>query len=184
MFDQLGFRIVEASSGLVVQSVSGLDRKAQWSDVFSGQGKVKGFSHFPMIDQTVTPAQQSLRRLPLALRDEVSTELKKMLDEGIIEQIDTSRWLSNVVVVRKKSGNIRQYLGLRQVNRGAIPDTYPISTLEELMSEFCKSPVFSKLDVFQGYLQIPLDERCNLTTFVTHVGGSVLSSAVWLGFST
>ena len=96
LFDQLGFRIVEASSGLVVQSVRGLDRKAQWSDVFSGLGKEKGFFHFPMTDQTVTPVQQSLCRLHLALRDEVSTELKRMLDEGIIEQIDTFRWLSNV----------------------------------------------------------------------------------------
>ena len=106
LFDRLEFRIVEASSGLVVQSVRGLDRKAQWSDVFSGLGKVKGFSHFPMIDQTVTPVQQSLRRLPLALREDVSTEPKRILDEGIIEQIDTSRWLSNVVVVRKKSGDL------------------------------------------------------------------------------
>ena len=75
-----------------------------------------------------------------------------MLDEGIIEQIDTSRWLSNVVVVRKKSMDIRLCLDLGQVNRGVIPDKYPIPTLEELMSEFCKSPVFSKLELFQGYL--------------------------------
>ena len=62
-------------------------------------------------------------------------------------------------------------LDLRQVNRGEIPDKYPIPTLEELMSEFCKSTVFSKLDLFQGYLQVPLDERCrNLTAFVTHAG--------------
>ena len=92
----------------------------------------------------------------------MSTELKRMLGEGIIEQIDTSRWLSNVVVVRKKSGDIRLCLDLRQVNRGVIPDKYPFPTLEELMSEFCKC---------LGYLQIPLDERCrNLTAFVTHVG--------------
>ena len=63
------------------------------------------------------------------------------------EQIVTSRWLSNMVVVRKKSGDIRLCLDLRQVNRGVIPNKYPIPTLEELMSEFCKSTVFSKLKV-------------------------------------
>ena len=48
LFDRLGFRIVEASSGLVVQSVRGLDRKAQWSDVFNGLDKVKlGFLSLP-----------------------------------------------------------------------------------------------------------------------------------------
>ena len=43
-----------------------------------------------------------------------------------------------------------------------IPDKYPNPTLEE----FCKSTVFSKLDLFQGYLQVPLERCRNLTAGV------------------
>jgi hypothetical protein len=51
--------------------------------------------------------QQSLRRLPLSIREEVSVELPRMVQEGIIERIDTAPGLSNIVVVRKASGEIR-----------------------------------------------------------------------------
>ena len=86
------------------------------------------------------------------LRIEVSEEISRMLSEGIIGHIDTSPWMLNVVIVRKKSGDIRLCLDLRQVNKAVIPDTYPIPSREELMSEFNGSTVFSKLDLSQGYL--------------------------------
>ena len=56
-----------------------------------------------------------------------------MLSEGIIDRINTSPWMSNVMIVRnsKKSGDIRLCLDLRQVNKAVIPDTYPIPSLEE-----------------------------------------------------
>ena len=96
-----------------------------------------------------------------------------MLSEGIIDRIDTSPWMSNVVIVRnsKKSGDIRLCLDLRQVNKAVIPDSYPIPSLEELMSEFNGSTVFSKLDLSQGYLHIPLDKSSrSITAFITHDG--------------
>ena len=43
-----------------------------------------------------------------------------MLTEGIIEQIDTILWMPNVVIVRKKSGDIQLCLNLRQVNMAVI----------------------------------------------------------------
>ena len=36
---------------------------------------IKGYQHKPKIDSSVEPVRQGLRRLLLALRDEVSTEL-------------------------------------------------------------------------------------------------------------
>ena len=39
-----------------------------------------------------------MRRMPLSLRKEVSEEISKMLSQEIIEQIDTSLWMSNVVI--------------------------------------------------------------------------------------
>lgn len=52
-----------------------------------------------------------------------------------------------------------------------IPDKYPLPTAEELTSLFHGSTVFSKLDLRQGYLQIPLHPASrDLTAFVTHAG--------------
>ena len=74
-----------------------------------------------------------------------------------------------MVIVRKKSGDIQLCLDLRQVSGAVIADTYPIPSLDELMSEFNGSTVFSKLDLSQGYLQIPLDKSSqSITVFITH----------------
>lgn len=52
-----------------------------------------------------------------------------------------------------------------------IPDKYPLPTIEELTTLFYGSSVFTKLDLKQGYMQIPLHEDSrNLTAFVTHMG--------------
>ena len=45
---------------------------------------------------------QPLRRLPLALREDVGKELDRWESQDIIEKVDSSPWISNLVVVRKK----------------------------------------------------------------------------------
>ena len=59
------------------------------------------------MDPTVTPVIQPLRHIPLTLRDEVMAELKAQLDSGLIEPINASPWISNLVIV-KKCGNTIQ----------------------------------------------------------------------------
>ena len=57
------------------------------------------------------------------------------------------------------------------VNKAVIPDRYPLPMSEELTAQFHGSTVFSKLDLREGYLQVPLHpESRNLTAFVTHLG--------------
>ena len=62
-------------------------------------------------------------------------------------------------------------MDLRAVNKAIIPDKYPLPTIEELTAQFHGSTTFSKLDLRQGYLQVPLHpESRNLTAFITHKG--------------
>lgn len=46
----------------------------------------------------VTPIIQPLRHIPLALHDGVSAEVQQLLESVIIEPIDASPWVSNLVV--------------------------------------------------------------------------------------
>ncbi|KAL0148064.1 hypothetical protein M9458_056604 [Cirrhinus mrigala] len=136
-----------------------------------GLGSLTAFAHQPLLNPTIKPVIQPLRRIPLALRDSVSAELKQLLDIGIIEPVDASPWVSNLVVAQKKSGALRVCADLRAVNKAVIPDRFPLPTSEELIAQFHGSTVFSKLDLRQGYLQVPLHPSSrNLTAFVTHAG--------------
>lgn len=104
----------------------------------------------------MSPVFQPLRQLPLALRDDVTDDLQKLLYSGITERVNASLRISNLVVARKKMGGLRPCIDLRQVNKAVIPDRYPLPTMEDLSAKFNGSKVLSKLDLRQGYLQVPL----------------------------
>lgn len=85
-----------------------------FEQLFSDElGLVKGFIHRIQRRPGVTPVASKLRRLPLALRDQVSTELRRLEDSDVIERVDASEWVSPLVVVRKKNGSIRLCVDLR-----------------------------------------------------------------------
>ncbi|KAJ8332617.1 hypothetical protein SKAU_G00424060 [Synaphobranchus kaupii] len=69
-----------------IDIVGSLQLPQQWPALFSGVGCLETFTHQPLLDPTVTPVIQPLRRSPLALRDDISAELQRMLDDDIIEQ--------------------------------------------------------------------------------------------------
>ena len=166
LFNRLGFQVTH--NGVPVQSV---ELASRFPEAFREFGKVIGYNHRPNVDTTVKPVSQKLRRLPLTLRDEVSRELRRLEEIDVIEKIDSSPWISNLVVARRPSGEIRLCVDLREVNKAIIPDKYPLPSQEELMTEFCGSTIFSKLDLRKSYLQIPLHKDSkHLTAFITHDG--------------
>uniref|UniRef100_A0ACB8F3Y1 Uncharacterized protein n=1 Tax=Sphaerodactylus townsendi TaxID=933632 RepID=A0ACB8F3Y1_9SAUR len=64
------------------------------------------FTHKVKVRPNLVPVQQELQRLPFAVRDAVSEEHKKLVQKDIIEEVESSEWISPIVVVRKKDGNI------------------------------------------------------------------------------
>ena len=91
------------------------------------------------MNQTIAPVRQPLRRLPLALRDEVSAELRKLMDLDLIEKVDASPWVSNLVLVRKKDNKLRICIDLTCVNKAIIPASYPLPTFDELTGQLAGS---------------------------------------------
>ena len=169
LFDALGFRLQD-STGAHIHLVDS-DIKAQYPTLFEGFGECLGYCHAPRVDPTIAPKAQALRRLPFSVREEVSTELHRLEADGIIEKIDSSPWISNLVIARRKNGELRLCIDLKEVNKAIIPDKYPLPTIDELSASFHGAQIFTKLDMRRSYLQVPLAaESRNLTAFVTHEG--------------
>ena len=102
LFDELGFTVSRGGQQiLTVETDSGTHTDAETTF-----GNIKKFIHKPRVNADVAPVSQKLRRLPLSVRDEVSKELNQLKEMGIIELIDSSPWISNIVVARRKSGAI------------------------------------------------------------------------------
>ena len=132
---------------------------------------IRGFTHTPVVNTLVPPVAQPLRRVPLALLPKVKAEIERMVNDGVLQQIEAADWVSNMVVVHKANGAIRICVDLTAVNKAVIPDRFPLPTIEELSEFFAGATVFSKIDLKWGYLQVKLDESAHhLTSMITPFG--------------
>ncbi|CAM4599766.1 unnamed protein product [Lepidochelys kempii] len=117
------------------------------------------------------PVRQKLRHLPFSVREAVSEELRKLVQKDIIEEIDSSEWVSPIVVMLKKGGGIRLCVDLREPNKAIVMDSHPLPHIEEVFAELCGAKMFSNLDLQTAYYQVMLHEDSrDLTAFITHEG--------------
>jgi hypothetical protein len=89
----------------------------------------------------------------------------------VIYHVCYSQWVSNLVPVRKKTGDIRLCVDFRHLNRVSLKDNYPIPPMEEILQQVSGAQMMSLLDGFSGYNQIALKPSdSHKTTFTTRWG--------------
>ena len=126
----------------------------EYKELFrTSPGKTTAAHHY--IPTSGTPTKVSPRRIPAHFKDEVTRQLQVMLEQGIIEE-SNSPWMSPMVFVRKKTGDLRLCVDYRQVNKKTTKDAYPLPLPDEVQDRLAKSTVFSTLDLQSGYWQLPV----------------------------
>jgi hypothetical protein len=60
-------------------------------------------------------------------------EVKKLLDAQIIFSLIYSKWVANLVLVRKKNGDIRLYADFRNLNKISKKDNYLFPKMEHIL---------------------------------------------------
>ena len=100
------------------------------------------------------PCKQKLRRINPVLLPSIEKEIKRMYDAGIIAPIRFSEWVSNLVPTRKKTGEIRLCVDLRNLNKVSLKDNYPLPKMDHILQRVVGAGRISLLDGFSGYNQI------------------------------
>ncbi|GBN24074.1 Transposon Ty3-G Gag-Pol polyprotein [Araneus ventricosus] len=88
-----------------------------------------------------------------------------MLNNEIIRPTN-SQWSSPLHLATKKDGSYRPCGDYRQLNDQTIPDRYPIPRLEDFHQILKETKIFSKIDLFKAYFQIPIAEDHNCKTAI------------------
>ena len=98
------------------------------------------------------------RQIPVQLQSEVRKCLDNWLKQGII-RLSKSPCASQVVIVRKKTGEIRLCVDFRKLNAISIRDSFPLPRVEEALQAVQAAVWFSSFDLAQGYLQMAMEEE-------------------------
>lgn len=142
-----------------------------YSNIFSGLGLIQGEYHI-VVNPEITPVMNPPRRIPLSLQSKLKETLKKLEDQDVITKVEYhTDWVNNLVIVEKKTGELRLCLDPKDLNQAIIREHYIIPTAEEIASKLNNKKIFSVIDMSSGFWQIKLDKAsADLCTFNTPFG--------------
>ena len=73
-------------------------------------------------------------------------EVQKFMATGFIKPIQHPRWLSNIVLVKKKNGQIRCCVDFRNLNKVYLKDKFPLPNMDLLLDSVAGNTIFSFMD--------------------------------------
>ena len=123
------------------------------------------------------------RMIPVQLQAEVHKCLDTWLKQGSI-QPSQSPYASQVVIVRKKTGEICLCVDFRALNAITIHNSFPLPRIEEALQAVKAAVWFTSFDLAQGYLQLAMDEAdIHETAFHARSSGLYVFTCMPFGLS-
>jgi hypothetical protein len=117
----------------------------EFQDVFSWSYEdLHGFDptiiqHAIPIKEGVKPVRQKHRPINPALEETIRKELEKLLNVGIIFHVKYSEWISNLVLVRKSTCQIRLCIDFHALNRASVKYHFPLTHMEMIFQQVAGS---------------------------------------------
>lgn len=145
---------------------------SKYDDVFDGGlGRLEGLLHLE-VDESVRPVKLPVRKVPLAIRNDLERELKRLQSIGVIEMVDyPTDWVSSLVVVKKTNGSLRVCLDPKHLNQALKRSHYVMPTIDDVLPELAQARVYTVCDLKNGFWHVELDKPSSeLTTFGTPFG--------------
>ena len=129
-----------------------------------------GVEHHIRLQESVSPPWSKPRRLTGLKLQAARDEINKLLEVGIIRP-STSQFASPIHMAPKGEG-FRLTGDFRNLNSITIPDRYPLPHLHDFSDKLSGSKIFSKIDLFRAYHQLPVASEDVPKTAITTPFGS------------
>ena len=89
------------------------------------------------LDPTVPPVVSSVRKIPVAMKQDVINELEHMKHIGVIEAVtEPTEWVSSMVAAKKKDGSIRLCIDPVHINKALLRRHHPMKTIDDILGYF------------------------------------------------
>ena len=128
-------------------------------------------THTLNVDLEAKPVAQPTRIFHTEIEGQIVREVQKLLAVGFIKPIQHLHWLSNIVLVKKKNGQIRCCVYFKNFNKACPKDEFPLPNMDLLIDSVARSAMFSFMDGFSEYNQIRMAPKdTEKTAFRTPMG--------------
>jgi len=98
----------------------------------------------------------------------VKEKLDKLLEAGFIRPVETTEWVSLIVLALKKNGKLRVCVNYKALNKVTKKDRYPLPFCEEILEEVVRHNMYTFGNGYKGYHQVKIAPEDQLkTTFTT-----------------
>ena len=111
----------------------------------------KVVTHKLNVDPKARLVKQLARKYCLDVEEKIKAEVNKFLKVGFIEEIICPEWLANIVLVKKKGGQIRIFVDFKDLNRACPKDEFPLHSVDILVDVAARHNHFSFMDGYSGY---------------------------------
>ena len=140
--------------------------------LFGGIGRLRNKMVKLHVDPDITPRQLPHRKIPFHVCGDIEMELERLERLDIIERVEgPPPWISPIVVVPKKPGEVWICVNMREANKAVKAEKHLMPTIDDLIADLNSATHFSALDLSSRYHQLKLaPESRFVTMFSTHVG--------------
>ncbi|KAL4149769.1 hypothetical protein QTP88_003637 [Uroleucon formosanum] len=116
------------------------------------------------------PISYRARRISYSDRERLKTIIDDLLKGGIIRP-SRSPYSSPIVLVRKKTGDLRLCVDYRELNKITVKDNFPAPLIDDQIDKLKNKKYFSLLDLKNGFHHVKMNEASiPFTSFVTPLG--------------
>jgi hypothetical protein len=118
------------------------------------------------------PIRAKQRRWNLRYTAMVKEELDKLLEAGFIRPVETTKWVSLVILALKKNGKLRVCVNYKALNKVTKKDRYPLPFCEFFLEEVTGHEMYTFRDGYKGYHQVKIAPEDQLKTTFTIAWGT------------
>jgi hypothetical protein len=84
-------------------------------------------------------------------KDVMKKEIARLLDAGFIKEVYHPDWLTNLVLVCKKSKDWRMCIDYTDLNKACKNDPFRLPRIDQVMDSTAKCSLLSFLNCYSGY---------------------------------
>ena len=118
-------------------------------------GKCTIAKHRIELESEAIPHREGARRMSPDKAAKANQEVRNLLALGLI-QPSYSPWASGIVMVKKKTGELRFCCDFRPLNDVTVKDAFPLPRIDESLSRIGNAKIFTSIDLAWPFWQIPL----------------------------